>query len=77
MRHLPCSTPMSVMSNRSKMERGRADRNAGKLPPIEKVLAGSCFVAIASYALSESAFTLTILSVTLLALVALFKKALS
>ncbi len=54
-----------------------ADRNAGKLPPIEKVLVGSCFVAIASYALSESAFTLTILSVTLLALVALFKKALS
>ena len=54
-----------------------ANRNAGKLPPIEKVLAGSCVVAIASYALSESAFTLTILSVTLLALVALFKKALS
>ena len=54
-----------------------ANRNAGKLPPIEKVLAGSCFVAIASYTLSESAFTLTILSVTLLALMALFKKALS
>jgi hypothetical protein len=59
------------------MERGMADRNAGKLPLIEKVLAGSCFVAIASYAQSESAFTLTILSVALLALVALFKKSLS
>ena len=54
-----------------------ADRNAGKLPLIEKVLAGSCVVTTASYALSESAFTLTILSVTLLALMALFKKAFS
>lgn len=54
-----------------------ADRHAGKLPLIEKVLAGSCVVAIASYPLSESAFTLTIVLVTLLALVALFKKALS
>lgn len=52
-------------------------RNAGKLPLIEKVLAGSCFVTIGSYALSESAFTLTILSVTLLALVALFNDSLS
>lgn len=59
------------------MKRDMANRKAGTLPPIEKVPTGSCFVAIASYALSESAFTLTILSVTLLALVALFKKALS
>lgn len=35
-----------------------ADRHAGTLPLIEKVLAGSCVVAIASYALSESALTL-------------------
>ena len=54
-----------------------ANRNSGKLPLTERVLIGSCFVAIASYVLSESAFTLTILSVTLLAFVALFKRALS
>lgn len=54
-----------------------ANRNVEKLPPIEKVLAGSCFVVIASYALPESTFPLTILSVSLLARVALFKKALS
>ena len=54
-----------------------SNRNAGKLPFIEKVLAGSCLVTVAIYALSESAFTLSILSVTLLALVALFKETLS
>ena len=51
-------------------------RNAGKHPRIEKVLTGCCFVTFA-YVLSESAFTLTILSVTLLALVALFNETLS
>jgi hypothetical protein len=59
------------------MERGMSNRDAGKLPLIEKVLAGSCLVTVGVYALSESAFTLSILSVTLLALVALFKETLS
>jgi hypothetical protein len=36
-----------------------SNRNAGKLPLIEKVLAGSCLVTVGVYALSESAFTLT------------------
>ncbi len=54
-----------------------SNRNAEKLPRIEKVLAGSCLVTVGVYALSESAFTLSILSVTLLALVALFKEILS
>jgi hypothetical protein len=53
------------------------NRNAGKLSLVEKVLEGSCFVTFGVYVLSESAFTLTILSVTLLALVALFKETLS
>jgi hypothetical protein len=56
------------------MERRMSNRNAGKLPRIEKVLAGSCLVTVGVYALYESAFTLSILSVTLLALVALFKE---
>jgi hypothetical protein len=59
------------------MERGMSNRNAGKLPLIEKVLAGICLVTVAIYALSESAFALSILSVTLLALVALFKETMS
>jgi hypothetical protein len=59
------------------MERRMSNRNAGKLLRIEKVLAGSCLVTVGVYALSESAFTLSILSVTLLALVALFKEILS
>lgn len=54
-----------------------SNRNAEKLPRIEKVLAGSCLVTVGVYALSESAFTLSILSVQLLALVALFKEILS
>lgn len=57
--------------------RSVSNRNAGKLPLIEKVLAGSCVVIASIYALSESAFSLSILSVTLLALVALFKEILS
>lgn len=53
-----------------------SNRNAGKLPLIEKVLAGSCLVTVGVYAPSELAFNLSILSVTLLALVALFKETL-
>jgi hypothetical protein len=59
------------------MKRGMSNRNAGKRLLIEKVLAGSCLVTVGIYALSEAAFTLSILSVTLLALVALFKETLS
>ena len=54
-----------------------SNRNAGKLPLIEKFLAGSFLVTVGVYALSESAFTLSILSVTPLALVALLKETLS
>ena len=36
-----------------------SNRNAGKFPLIEKVLAGSCLVTVGVYTLSESAFTLT------------------
>jgi len=54
-----------------------SNRNAGKLPRIEKVLAGNCLVIASIYAMSELTFSLSILSVTLLALVALFKETLS
>jgi hypothetical protein len=60
--------------------RGRgsqSNRNAEKPPLVEKVLAGGCFVIFGAYALSESAVTLTILSVILQALVVLFKETLS
>jgi len=53
------------------------NKNAGKLSFIEKVLAGSCVVITGIYAMSELTFSLSILSVTLLALVALFKETLS
>ena len=54
-----------------------SNRNAGKFPVIEKVLAESCLVMTGIYAMSELTFSLSILSVTLLALVALFKETLS
>jgi len=59
------------------MARGMPNKNAGKLSFIEKVLAGSCVVITGIYAMSELTFSLSILSVTLLALVALFKETLS
>src|SRR3970282_1647139 len=59
LRHLPCSIPICVTTSRSEMERGMSNRNAGKFPLIEKVLAGSCLVTVGVYTLSESAFTLT------------------
>jgi hypothetical protein len=59
------------------MARGMSNRNAGKFPVIEKVLAESCLVITGIYAMSELTFSLSILSVTLLALVALFKETLS
>jgi hypothetical protein len=59
------------------MERRMSNRNAEKLPRIEKVLAESCLVITGIYAMSELTFSLSILSVTLLALVALFKETLS
>lgn len=54
-----------------------SNRNAEKLPRIEKVLAESCLVITGIYAMSELTISLSILSVTLLALVALFKETLS
>lgn len=51
-----------------------SNRNAKKLPRFEKVLASSCLVTVGVYAISELASTLSILSVTMLALVALFKE---
>ena len=69
--------PSCVTTNRSEMARRMSNRNAGKFPVIEKVLAESCLVITGIYAMSELTFSLSILSVTLLALVALFKETLS
>jgi hypothetical protein len=46
-----------------------------KLPLLEKVLAGGYIVAMATYMVSESVFTMSILSVTLLVLVLLILEA--
>jgi hypothetical protein len=46
-----------------------------KLPLLEKVLAGGYIAAMATYMVSESVFTLSLLSVTLLALVLLLREA--
>lgn len=77
LRHFPCIVPLRVATNRSEIERGMSNKNAGKLPLVEKILAGNCFVTFDTYALSESTFTMPIFSVTLLALVGLLPKTLS
>ena len=43
-----------------------------KLPLLEKIFAGGCLAALGTSMASESAFTMTILSVTVLAIVSLF-----
>jgi hypothetical protein len=56
---------------------GYVQQERRKASLIEKVLAGSCLVITGIYAMAEFAFSLSILSVTLLAFVALFKETLS
>lgn len=51
-----------------------AKKNPEPLPLFEKVLAGGCVAAFGAYIVSESAFTMTILSVIVLAIVALFQE---
>jgi hypothetical protein len=46
-----------------------------KLPLFEKLLAGSCLLALGTSVASESVFTMTIFSVTLLAVVSLLMEA--
>lgn len=54
-----------------------SNNHTGELLPFEKVLAGGYIAAMATYMISESVFTMAIVSVTLLALVALFWETLS
>lgn len=49
-----------------------AHRTSGKLPLLEKVLVGGCLVAMGTYWASETVFTISIISITVMALVALF-----
>lgn len=48
------------------------NKQPDKLPLFEKVLAGSCVAALGISMASESAFTATIFSVTVLAVVSVF-----
>lgn len=52
-----------------------SNKHSGKLPLCEKILAAGYIAAMATYMVSESIFTMSILSVTLLALVSLFLEA--
>jgi hypothetical protein len=51
---------------------GTTQKKPEKLPVFEKVFAGSCVAALGASLASESAFTMTILSVTVLAIISLF-----
>lgn len=54
-----------------------SNRNPDKVPLFEKVLAGGCLVGLAAAGASEMAFTISILSVVLMAIVVLFQEPLS
>jgi hypothetical protein len=49
-----------------------SSKNSGNLSLFERVLAGGCLVALGTYWASETAFTMSVVSVTVMALVALF-----
>lgn len=51
------------------------NKKSDTLPLFEKVLAGGYIAALATYVVSESVFTMSVLSVTLLVLVLLFLEA--
>jgi hypothetical protein len=50
------------------------NKKIDKLPLFKKVLAGGCMAAFGAYMISESVFTMSILSVTVLLIVALFQE---
>ena len=50
------------------------NKKIDKLPLFEKVLGGACIAAFGAFMVSESVFTMSILSVTVLAIVALFQE---
>jgi hypothetical protein len=52
--------------------KGMEHKNPGKLPLFEKILAGGCVAALGTSMASESVFTMSIFSVTVLAVVLLF-----
>jgi hypothetical protein len=52
-----------------------SNKYSGELPLFEKVLAGGYIAAMATYMVSESVFTMSILFVTLLVLVLLLLEA--
>lgn len=52
------------------------NQKPNNLPLFEKVLAGSCVAALGTSLASESAFTMSILAVTLPAILALFQEVL-
>lgn len=54
-----------------------SNRNPDKVPLFEKVLVGGYLVGFAASAVSETAFTISVLSVVLMAIVMLFQESLS
>ena len=54
-----------------------SSKNSGNLSLFEKVLVGGCLVAMGTYWSSETMFTMSIVAVTVMALVALFWEILS
>lgn len=59
------------------MEGVVSNRNPDKVPLFEKVLVGGYLVGFAASAVSETAFTISVLSVVLMAIVMLFQESLS
>jgi len=54
-----------------------SNRSPDKVPLFEKILAGGCLVGFAAAGVSETALTVSVLSVIVMALVALFQDPLS
>lgn len=54
-----------------------SSKNSGNLSLFEKVLVGGCLVAMGTYWSSETMFTMSVVGVTVMALVALFWEILS
>jgi hypothetical protein len=59
------------------MEGVVSNRSPDKVPLFEKILAGGCLVGFAAAGVSETALTVSVLSVIVMALVALFQDPLS
>ncbi len=49
-----------------------SSKNSGNLSLFERLLAGGCLVTLGTYWASETAFTMSVVSVTVMALIALF-----